>query len=146
VPGDEGVARWIANKLKDDDEFTKVASIGSGFLEIARKDRPPFTAMAIGVQDTVMLEHVAPLSEVQGRQPEFVVNVPSKAIWSGPAIELVHDAPAAFGTFGDLVRASREEPVSTYRNKEYAFFERGVLSALCRFRGNSRITGHSAEA
>jgi hypothetical protein len=51
--------------------------------------------------------------------------MPSKAIWSGDAIELIHAAPAAFGTFGELIRASSiDEAVHTYRNREYNFFER----------------------
>jgi hypothetical protein len=125
MAGDERIANWIANKLKDDEQFRLVNSIGDGFLEVARRDHAPFQAVAIGVQDVVAENHVAPLFEVKGRRPEFVVNVPSKAIWSGIAIELIHTAPAAFGTFGELIRASsRDEPVHTYRNREYNFFER----------------------
>ncbi len=124
MAGDEAVARWIANKLRGDEEFSAVDPIGVGFLEISRIDSPPFTAVAIGVRDVVTRDHVAPLFEVKGRFPEFVVNVPSKAIWSGTAIEFVHNASAAFGTFGDLIRASREETVGTYRNRQYSFFER----------------------
>lgn len=124
MAGDDAVARWISNKLKADEQFSVVDSIGSGFLEIARENCAPFVAAAIGIQDVVVLEHVIPLFEVNGIQPQFVVNVPSKAIWSGRAIEFVHDAPSAFGTFGDLIRASRQDCVSTYRNREYSFFER----------------------
>ena len=124
MAGDEAVADWIASKLEDDKQFSAVDSIGLGFLEITRKGHDPFTAVAIGVKDVVLLDHVVPLFEVNGRQPEFVVNVPSKAIWSGQAIDFVHDAPAAFGRFGELAKAAREEPVTAYRNKEYAFFER----------------------
>jgi hypothetical protein len=58
------------------------------------------------------------------RSPEFVVNVPSKVIWSGPAIEIIHGAPAAFGTLGELAKAARDENVSSYRHREYSFFER----------------------
>ncbi len=125
MAGDERIANWIANKLKDDEQFRLVNSIGDGFLEVARRDHAPFQAVAIGVQDVVVEDHVAPLFEVKGRRPEFVVNVPSKAIWSGDAIELIHAAPAAFGTFGELIRASSlDEAVHTYRNREYNFFER----------------------
>jgi hypothetical protein len=124
VAGNEAVARWIVNKLKDDPDFSMVESIGSSFLEIARKDFAPFTAVAIGVHDVVKEEHVVSLFEMMGRRPEFVVNMPSKAIWSGDAIQFVHDVPAAFGRFGELIRASGEEPVSAYQNKEYSFFER----------------------
>jgi hypothetical protein len=124
VPGDETVARWIVNKLKDDSAFISVTSTGSGFLEVARKGFDPFTAVAIGVREVVRVQQVAPLFEVEAQKPEFVVSVPSSAVWSGDAIGYVHDVPAAFGTLGDLVRASGEVPVSTYRNKQYAFFQR----------------------
>lgn len=123
-PVGEGVAKWIADKLKSDQQFSEVDSIGSGFLEITRKDSPPFTAVAIGIKDIVMRDHVTPLFNVGNRRPQFVVNVPSKAIWSGPAIDFIHDAPAAFGTFGELGKAAREDSVCTYRNKNYNFFER----------------------
>jgi hypothetical protein len=124
VAGDDGVAKWIANKLKDEGALSVVESIGSGFLEIACKDGTRFTAAAIGIQDVIGRDHVVPLFELEKIQPQFVVNVPSKAIWSGSAIDFIHDAPAAFGTFGELIRASREVPVSAYRNKNYIFFER----------------------
>ena len=117
--GDEGVAKWIVDKLTGDGQFSTVASVGSGFLELARKDSVAFTAVAIGVQDLITRDHVAPLFAVEERQPQFVVNVPSKAIWLGAAIDFIHAAPAAFGTFGELIRASRAEPVSSYRHREY---------------------------
>jgi hypothetical protein len=120
VSGDERVANWIAGK--SDAEFSAVP-VGSGFLSVTRKGGAQFTAVAIGVADIVTLSHVKPLFESE-LQPEFVVNVPSKAIWSGSAIDFIHNAPAAFGTFGELIRASREEPLHSYRNKEYSFFER----------------------
>jgi hypothetical protein len=123
VAGDESAARWIVGKLRGDAEFSIVDSMGSGFLRIAHKDSVPFTAAVTGAKDVVTLDLVSPLFGIEEVQPEFVVNVPSKAIWHGTAIEFVHDAPAAFGTLGDLVRASRNEPVSAYRNKEYSFFE-----------------------
>ncbi len=120
----ESVAQWIANKLEAEEHLSGIKSIGPGFLKISRKDFASFTAVAIGVPDVVTIDHVTPLFEVRGIQPEFVVNVPSKAVWTGAAIEVIHDAPAAFGTFGELTRASREEAVSVYRNKNYSFFER----------------------
>jgi hypothetical protein len=133
VAGDENAAKWIADKLRGDEHFSSVDSIGSGFLEITRRDCVPFTAAAIGVRDIILRDHVTPLF-VTKKSPEFVVNVPSKVIWSGAAIELIHDASAAFGTFGELVRASREGSVSAYRNKEYSFFERA-------FRQHTAVVG-----
>jgi hypothetical protein len=130
VSGDERVANWIATK--SDADFEAIA-IGSGFLSVKRRGGAQFTAAAIGVPDVVKLSHVEPLFEHQEHQPEFIVNVPSKGIWSGAAIDFVHDAPAAFGTFGELMKASRDEPAHSYRNKEYSFFER-------TFRQHSSVT------
>lgn len=121
MAGDEGIANWIASKLNDDQQFKTVESIGSGFLKIARKDSRPFTAVAIGIKDIVTEEEIIPL--FRQVRPEFVVNVPSKVIWSGPAIDFIHNAPAAFGTLGELTKAAREESVCAYRNKNYSFFE-----------------------
>jgi hypothetical protein len=125
VAGDEGVANWIADKLREEDLFRAVNLIGDGFLKIERKEHAPFVAAALGVHDVIERNHVTPLFKTKA-QPAFVVNVPSKAIWSGAAIEIIHDAPAAFGTYGDLIRASRDERVCTFRNKDYHFFERAL--------------------
>ena len=62
----------------------------------------------------------------KSEKPDFVVNVPSKAIWSGPAIDLVHNLPAAFGGMGDLGRAARLDDVSSYRFRNYEFVETGI--------------------
>jgi hypothetical protein len=137
VAGSNSVAQWIAGKLDTNEQITAVEPIGSGFLRISRKQFAPFVAAAIGVKEVVELNNVSPLFGVSGVRPVFVVNVPSKAIWSGDAIEFIHDAPAAFGTFGELQSASREECVSDYRNKNYGFFERvfrqhGAVSGVTR--------------
>lgn len=123
MAGNERVARWIAEKLKEEGDFAKIEPLGSGFLTITRKGQPSFTAAAIGVDDVVTSAHVTPVFGVDGIEPEFVVNVPSKAIWEGEAIDFIHDQPAAWGNLGDLIRASRDAPVSSYRNKQYRFFE-----------------------
>ncbi|WP_038931924.1 hypothetical protein [Bradyrhizobium japonicum] len=123
MAGDEGVAKWIAETLQNDQRFKSVSAVGAGYIEIVRKDHAPFTAAAIGIREVVLPGHVAPLFS-GGRSPQFVVNVPSKVIWSGGAIGIIHDAPAAFGTLGELTRAARDEIVSSYRHREYKFFER----------------------
>lgn len=121
MAGDEDVANWIATKLKDEGDLSAKPT-GSGLLEISRKGHAPFTAAAIGIKDVVNRDHVSPLFKLE-KKPLFVVNVPSKTIWSGSAIDTVHAAPAAFGTLGDLIRASRGDSVPAYRNKSYQFFD-----------------------
>lgn len=134
MSGDESVAAWIADKLKGDTQFQAVDPLGLGFLNVVGKDGHQFLAAAIGVKSVVEVRHVIPVFTVEGTRPEFIVNVPSKAIWTSSAIDYVHNAPAAFGTLGDLRRASRENVVSSYRNKEFNFFER-------IFRQHSAVVG-----
>lgn len=133
MPGDIAVADWIVNKIGDDPNIT-ANSIGAGFLKVFRKGGEPFTAVAIGIKGVITLQDVVPLFRANESLPQFVVNVPSKTIWQGEAIEFIHDAPAAFGTMGDLLRASRDTPASSYRNKQYSFFEQA-------FRQHSAVEG-----
>jgi hypothetical protein len=79
----------------------------------------------MGVKGVISPDHVRPLLS-QATKPEFVMNVPSKSIWSGAAIEMVHATPAAFGGLGDLARAARGGDVPSYRNKEFEFYERAI--------------------
>lgn len=123
MAGDEGVARWIVEKIQTDPFDGTIKPLGRGFLEVTPSKGTPFTAAAIGVSDVVTRDAVAALFTVTGIRPEFVVNVPSKAIWRGDAITLIHSQPAAFGTFGELFKAAREERAHSYRHREYKFFE-----------------------
>lgn len=123
MAGDQKIADWIADKLKEDARFSKILPLGSGYLEMTLPDSSSFVTAAIGIKDVIQRSHVAPLFDTN-MSPQFVVNVPSKAIWTGGAIDLIHAAPAAFGTLGDLGRAARSQPVSSYRFREYDFFEK----------------------
>jgi hypothetical protein len=67
---------------------------------------------------------VTPLFE--NADPQFIVNVPTLAIWTGAAINMVHEQKAAFGGLGDLIRTSRESYVPSYRYREYRFVEQGL--------------------
>ena len=118
-------AGWVAEKLKTNPNITAVDVAPNGLLLVSRKKHLSFKAAAIGVEDLVTDVHVAPFFAAADR-PQFVVNVPSKAIWTGPAINLVHSGPAAFGGLGDLNRASRQDRVSSYRFSQYQFVEDGL--------------------
>ena len=128
---------WVVDKLKADPDITAVDVTSSGLLQVSRNGRSAFKAAALGIEDMVTDAHVAPFFAVADR-PQFVVNVPSKAIWTGPAIDLVHSGPAAFGGMGDLNRASREENISSYRFRNYEFVE-GALRQHTAVRQVARL-------
>lgn len=116
---------WVAEKISAGDELELVDHMSDGLLFVKAKDHDPFPVAVTGVKDVVRREHVALVFSGETK-PEFLVNVPSKALWSGAAIALIHGAPAAFGTLGELSRAARLEEVCAYRNKSREFFERAI--------------------
>ena len=86
------------------------------FLVIRAKDEYTFLVAVLGVQDIVQVSHVQPLF-AGADKPQLVVNVPSKTLWSGAAIDFVHSVPAAFGTMGDIARAAETKAAGLFRDK-----------------------------
>ncbi|WP_186082693.1 hypothetical protein [Burkholderia gladioli] len=116
------VTDWVAEKLTKDERRLKVVDrTTEGFLVIESKDDYTFLVAVLGVQDVVQVSHVQPLFDAENK-PQLVVNVPSKALWSGQAIEFIHSMPAAFGTMGDIARASATKAAASFRDKNMGFF------------------------
>ncbi|WP_336817212.1 hypothetical protein [Burkholderia gladioli] len=116
------VTDWVAEKLTKDERRLKVVDrTTEGFLVIESKDDYTFLVAVLGVQDVVQVSHVQPLFDAENK-PQLVVNVPSKALWSGQAIEFIHSMPAAFGTMGDIARASTTKAAASFRDKNMGFF------------------------
>ncbi len=122
---EDRIAQWVAEKLKENHDLTTAGLSDGGLLIVNRSDQKPFIVAALSEQEMVTEQHVVPFFQ-KSEKPDFVVNVPSKAIWSGPAIDLVHNVPAAFGGMGDLGRAARLDDVSSYRFRNYEFVETGI--------------------
>src|SRR5580698_9725381 len=116
--------QWVVERLEEGHDL-KTAGLSDGLLIVNRPDKKPFMVAALGEQELVTMQHVSPLFQ-KSETPDFVVNVPSKAIWSGPAIDLVHKGSAAFGGMGDLGRAAHLDDVSSYRFRNYDFVETGI--------------------
>jgi len=120
------VTDWVAGKIDPRENLCVVGRTLEDFLLVQYKDNPPFAVAVIGVQDVILESHVSPLFS-HATKPDFVVNVPSKALWTGGAISLIHAAPAAFGTFGDIGRAASGGKVHGFRNKNWEFFRKAIL-------------------
>ncbi|MBR8041231.1 hypothetical protein KDW40_24600 [Burkholderia cenocepacia] len=116
------VTAWVAEKLTKDERQLKVVDLTpEGFLVIESTDDYTFLVAVLGVKDVVQVSHVQPLFGAENK-PELVVNVPSKTLWSGPAIDFVHSVPAAFGTMGDIARAAATKAAGSFRDKNMGFF------------------------
>lgn len=115
------VIGWIAGKIAEMGEFETVARTPEGFLSITSNNGKSFLLAVLGVKGVIERANVEPF--FVGRvKPDFVVNVPSKVKWNGPAIHRIHSENAAFGTFGEITKACHLENVGDYRNKGMSFF------------------------
>jgi hypothetical protein len=116
------VTTWVAEKLAKDNERLKVVDrTPEDFLLVEATDDYTFLVAVLGVREVVQVSHVQPLF-VGATKPELVVNVPSKTLWSGAAIDFIHSVPAAFGTMGDIARAAETKAAEFFRDKNMGFF------------------------
>jgi hypothetical protein len=112
---------WVAEKLVATEGLQVVQRTPEGFLVAQSKGRYSFPVAVLGVQDVIEQSDVEPLF-AGPTVPMFVVNVPSKTLWSGNAIRRIHAASAAFGTLSDIARAADTEDAGSYRDKNMGFF------------------------
>ena len=116
------VTKWVAEKLAQNEQRLKVVNcMSEDVLVVESSDGYTFLVAVLGVQDIVQVSHVEPLF-AGATKPQLVVNVPSKTLWSGAAIEFVHSIPAAFGTMGDVARAATTKSAESFRDKNMGFF------------------------
>jgi hypothetical protein len=112
---------WVAEKLVTSETLEIVERTPEDFLVVRSKNNYTFPIAVLGVKDVIELAHVEPLF-TGAAKPQFVVNVPSKTLWSGNAIRRIHAAAAAFGTLGDVSRAASTGHAGSYRDKNLDFF------------------------
>ncbi|WP_417612102.1 hypothetical protein [Parasphingorhabdus sp.] len=119
------IVDWVASKIDPKEGLSVIGRTPEDFLMMEYRGGLHFPVAVIGVRDVILVHHVQPLFSYVTK-PQIVVNVPSKTLWSGEVISLIHAAPAAFGTLGDVRRAASTGDVPSFRNKNWDFFERGI--------------------
>lgn len=119
----KNVTDWVAEKLvaSESEGLQIVERTPEDFLVVRSKDDYTFPVAILGVQNVIELLDVEPLF-AGVTKPQFVMNVPSKTLWSGNAIRRIHAASAAFGTLGDISRAASAGDAGSYRDKNMGFF------------------------
>jgi hypothetical protein len=115
------VTNWVADKLAKEDRLKVVDRTPDDFLVVNAKDDYTFLVAVLGVQNVIQLRDVQALF-AGATKPHLVVNVPSKTLWSGAAIDFIHAIPAAFGTLGDIARAADTKAAGLFRDKNMGFF------------------------
>jgi len=118
--------RWVKNKIRETQNGISVSGqTPNGLLILQDSTSYSFRLAVLGISDVIRLPHVQPLFGEED-EPDMVINVPSKTIWSGDAIRFIHKSGASFGTFGDIERAAAGEIASSFRNKDMSFFIRAI--------------------
>ena len=119
------VTDWVEKHIDPNSGLKFLGRTAEDFLLIEDRRGRICRVAVVGAKPVVMPADVAPVL-AHATKPEFVVNIPSSASWSGAAISMVHAVPAGFGTLGDLGRAARQGDLPGYRNKEFGIFERAI--------------------
>lgn len=120
------VTNWVAEKLVAKEGLEIVERTPEDFLVVRTKGGYTFLVAVLNVQKNMIeVSDVEPLF-AGASKPQFVVNIPSKTSWSGAAINYVHAASAAFGTLGDVARASYTEDAGSYRDKNMDFYVNAI--------------------
>jgi hypothetical protein len=112
---------WVAEKLTTGDRLEIVGRTAQDFLVVKSKGGSEFSVAVLGLKGTIKASDVAHLFS-GATKPHLVINVPSRTLWSGAAIDQIHAADAAFGTFGDVARAASLEAPGSFRDKNMGFF------------------------
>lgn len=112
---------WVAEKLTTGDRLEIVGRTDQDFLVVKSKVGSEFSVAVLDLQGTIKASDVAPLFS-GATTPQLVINVPSKTLWSGAAIDRIHAADAAFGKFGDVARAASLQDPGSFRDKTMGFF------------------------
>jgi len=130
----DSISIWVAKRLAEDEERQRVKGHAEeGFLIIETRSGYEFLVAGLGVKGVIQVEQVQPFF-VGANKPQLVINVPSKTLWSGAAIDCIHYEQAAFGTMRDIARAGETHSAGSFRDRNMGFFinameqNRNVLS------------------
>lgn len=112
---------WVVEKLATRDDIKVVGRTTEGFLIVKSKADYTFSVAVLGKKNLIEQADVTPLF-ASVTKPQFVMNVPSKTLWSGAAIDYIHASSAAFGTLGDVSRAAATKDAGSFRDEGMGFF------------------------
>jgi hypothetical protein len=121
---DSWTGAWVANKILDHDQVSKVEVVGPRLLHVVRKKHPDVMVATVAIEKLTLRVLRDVLVDV--KQVDFVTNVPNSAFTDGNAIKFASAWQFSIGGMKDLYRALNERDVAAYVNPGVAFIERGL--------------------
>jgi hypothetical protein len=134
-------SHWLVGVLRQHTNVARVERISRSLIIVERKDLPP-TIVGILSANPVTCADLEPLIAGKPR-PAMIANIPTRALWTGEALERLAAEGIAFGKMYDLYRGlNQDDDLSKYRNMEYYFVERIVdqhRNVVSRERRSDRV-------
>jgi len=112
---------WVVDKLAGNKDIEILGRTPENLLSVRWRGDYTFNVAVLGVKNVIDLTDVEPLF-LGTNKPQLVINVPSKTLWSGAAIDHLHEESASFGTFGDISRAASTGDAGSFRDKDMGYF------------------------
>lgn len=117
----QNATNWVAEKLQESRDLEIVGRTPEDFLIVRSKDDYTFSVAVLGLKNAIRRSDVAAFFAGVNK-PQLIINVPSDILWGGRAIRHIHDASAAFGSLGDVLRAASTGDAGSYRDEKMGFF------------------------
>ena len=116
-------SHWLIGALRQHTRVARAERISRSLVMVERKDLPP-AIVGILSANPVTCADLEPLLSGEP-QPAMIVNIPTRASWTGEALEKLAAEGIAFGKMYDLYRGlNQDDNLSNYQNPEYYFVER----------------------
>ena len=116
---------WIASKLSDHDQVSKIEIIESQAIKIVRRRYTPFNSILLDkevVHPSMFIDKLC--NDVCF---EFVMSLRKDTVWTGDAILAARRHGLGWGGLGELMSAINDEVVGGFQSKDFSFVER-ILS------------------
>lgn len=115
-------SRWLVGVLPQHHDVIRAQRIGRGLVMVERKK---MSSVVVGILSANPVTCADLEVFITGApKPAMIVNIPTRAVWSGDAIGKLEAAGIAFGKMYDLYRGLTERDLSAYQNPEYYYVER----------------------
>jgi hypothetical protein len=116
-------SNWLIGSLQRHEKVASVVRIERNVVQIDRKAAPSAIVGVISAKQVEIGDYTQLLSTKP--RPQFILNIPNVALWTGQAIYDLECEGVAWGKMYDLYRAlNQEDDVSVYRNPSWSFIER----------------------
>jgi len=124
MPG-EWTGAFVAEKAASHDKVLAIELLGPQLVKILRREELSEVVVATFAEARLTSDIVERVLN-DTPQANFIANIRKESFITGSALDAAELLGVDIGGFGDLLSSLSLQDVSEYRNKEFAFVERGL--------------------